>query len=214
VLRENYAVVDIYAPWCQPCKEVTAILEELAQKFGDRVLFTKVDGDEHEELIDELGVTAYPTVFLLEAGQIRKKIEGARGLEWYTREIEILLGLRKREKIRNKKANGKLNALSSDTLVEYVEDSIASVIMFYKKGDYECELQTRAMRELAPKYKGRVLFARADVKTEKELAKLFDVEGTPELYFVLDGEVFGYIEVRLTKTELNDAIEQLLEEFN
>jgi thioredoxin 1 len=213
VKREKYAVVDIYATWCQPCKGVTAILDELAQNYGNRILFAKLDGDEHEELTEELGVAAYPTVLLLEEGQIKRKIEGARSLEWYTTEIEILLGLRKRGKIQNKTANGKVNVLSSDTLVEYVEDSIASVIMFYKKGDYECELQTRTMRELAPKFKGRVLFAKADVRAEKELAKLFDVEGHPELYFVLDGEVFGYVDDRMTKTELRDAIQELLEEF-
>ncbi len=213
-MSAKYAVVDIYAPWCQPCKEVAAILDEMADKFGDRVFFAKLDGDEHEKLIDDLNVTAYPTVLLIENGEVKQKIEGARSLKKYIREIEILLGFRKRGKIRNKIANGKVNVLSADTLVEYVEDSTASLILFYRKDDHECKLQIRAMRELAPKYKHRVLFAKADVKAEKELAELFEVKGTPELYLVMDGDVFGYAESRMTKSELRDAIEHLLEELN
>jgi thioredoxin 1 len=213
VAREKYAVVDVYAKWCQPCKEVSAILDKLAESFGNRVLIAKMDGDENDELAEELDITAYPTVLLIEGGQVKKKIEGARSPEFYTKEIEILLGLRQREKRKNKTANGKVNLLSSETLVQYVDDSIASVIMFYKKGDYDGQLQSRAMNELAPKYRGRVLFAKAEASAERELTRLFEVKRTPELYFIVDGEVLGYADGRMTRAELRDAIEDLLTEY-
>jgi len=188
------------------------ILDELAQSFGNRVLIAKIDGDENDELAEELDITAYPTVLLLEGGQVKKKIEGARSPEFYTKEIEILLGLRKREKRRNKTANGKVNVLSSETLGEYVDDSMASVIMFYERGDYDCQLQSRAMNELAPKYRGRVVFAKAEATGERELTRLFEGKRTPELYFIVDGDVLGYADDRMTKAELRDAIEDLLTE--
>ncbi len=213
VTREKHAVVDIYAKWCQPCKEVSAILDELAQSFGNRALIAKIDGDENDELAEALDITAYPTVLLIEDGQVKKKIEGARSPEFYTKEIEILLGLRQREKKMNKTANGRVNVLSSETIVEYVDDSMASVIMFYKKGDYDSQLQSRAMHELAPKYRNRVLFAKAETSTEREIARLFEVKRTPELCFVIDGEVLGYADDRMTKAELRDAIEDLLSEY-
>ena len=213
VAMVKHAVVDVYAKWCQPCKEVSAILDELAQNYGNRVLIAKIDGDESNKLAEELDITAYPTVLLIEGGQVKKKIEGARSPEFYTKEIEILLGLRKREKRKNKTANVRVNVLSSETLVEYVDDSMASVIMFYEKGDNDCQLQSRAMHELAPKYRGQVLFAKAEASTERKIARLFEVRRTPEIFFVIDGDVLGQVDDRMTRAELRDAINEMLNGF-
>ncbi len=212
VKSEEYAVVDVYAPWCQPCKEVEVVLQELAENHGNRAIFARLDGDEDDKLTEELNISAYPTVLLFQNGQIERTIEGARSFERYEREIEILLGLRKREELRNERADGSVSILSSETLMDYVDDSMASVIMFFERGDYECQLQSRVMRELAQEYRGRVLFAKADVDAEKELAELFEVEGTPELYFVLDGEVVAYVDGRMTRGDLRQELNELLKE--
>ncbi|MFW9918065.1 MAG: hypothetical protein ACFFED_00535 [Candidatus Thorarchaeota archaeon] len=47
--------------------------------------------------------------------------------------------------------------------------------------------------EIAPEYKRKELFAKADIKAKKELVKLFEAKTAPELYFALDGEIIGFV---------------------
>ena len=82
--------------------------------------------------------------------------------------------------------------------------------MFYERGDYECQLQSRVMNEVAREYEKRVLFAKVDVDVEDELADFFEVENIPEVFFIRDGEIAFYSEDRLTKTELQEEIEDLI----
>jgi len=66
------------------------------------------------------------------------------------------------------------------------------------------------MNEVAKENKKKVLFAKIDVDAEEELAELFEVEDTPEVYFILDGAVASYSDERLTKIELREELEELL----
>jgi len=134
IQNARFVVLGVFAPWCQPCKEVDTILEELEEKFGEQVLFVKHDGDKHDDAAEDLDINAYPTVILFEEGQVKKKIEGARSIEYYTNEIEILLGLKERSKKKNLRANGKVNVLPTDDLIEVIQDTPAAVIMFYERG--------------------------------------------------------------------------------
>ena len=210
IQKSKYVVLDVFATWCQPCKEIEVILEELENKYGDKVHFAKLNGDENAKAAEDLDVGAYPTVILFEDGEIRKKIVGSRGIEYYENEIEILI--RQKERVRKPKAeaNGKVNMLPSDRLIEVMEEGPAVVIMFYERGDEECQMQSRVMNELAKEYKKRVVFAKVDVDKEDELADAFEVEYIPEVFFIIDGAVSSFSEERLTKTELREGIEKLL----
>ena len=207
--NSQFLVLDVYAQWCQPCKEIAMILEELHEEFGEKVRFAKLEGDKNERAAEELDITAYPTVILFQEGVVKKKIEGSRSPEYLKREIEILIGLKKREPTLNK-ANGKVNILPAESLIDTIEETPACVIMFYERGDHECQLQSRVMNEMAKEYKKKVLFAKVEVNLNEDLADFFDVDYIPEVYFVRDGEISFYTEDRLTKSELKTGIERLL----
>ena len=104
-----------------------------------------------------------------------------------------------------------MNEFSGDRLTETVENAHVTVVMFYEKGDYECQLQSRALNELAREYKKKVLFVKVNVNVEEEFVDLFEVEDTPEIYFLLDGEILFYSDDRLTKSELREGIHDLLQ---
>lgn len=55
-------VIDFYADWCQPCKVVTPVLEELEESYKDRIKFYKVDTVQEKALMQELGIKNLPTV--------------------------------------------------------------------------------------------------------------------------------------------------------
>ena len=76
-------VVDFWAPWCGPCRAVAPILERLADEQEGRVLFAKVNIDEHPQYAARFGVLSIPTTILFEAGEPRETVIGARPRSHY-----------------------------------------------------------------------------------------------------------------------------------
>lgn len=72
-------VVDMWAEWCGPCKQIAPILEELAGELAGEVSFAKVNVDENPELAVRYGVQSIPTLLVIDGGELQKKIVGARG---------------------------------------------------------------------------------------------------------------------------------------
>jgi thioredoxin 1 len=69
-------VVDFWAEWCGPCKQVAPVLDELAGEYDNRVRIGKVNIDEDQELAGDYGVRAIPTFLLFKAGEVAGQIVG------------------------------------------------------------------------------------------------------------------------------------------
>jgi thioredoxin 1 len=70
-------VVDFYADWCAPCRQVAPVIEALSEKWGASVRFAKLDVDRAPEIASALRVSSIPTVALFEAGEVRAFMVGA-----------------------------------------------------------------------------------------------------------------------------------------
>ena len=71
-------VVDFWADWCGPCKQLMPILERLADEYQGAFLLAKVNADEQQMLAQQLGVRSLPTVMVLKEGQPIDGFSGAR----------------------------------------------------------------------------------------------------------------------------------------
>ena len=70
-------VVDFWAEWCGPCRQIGPALEELAVEYAGRVKIVKVNVDENPDSPAELGVRGIPSLFLFKNGQIVSNKVGA-----------------------------------------------------------------------------------------------------------------------------------------
>ncbi|MGR3454941.1 thioredoxin [Pseudooceanicola sp.] len=70
-------VVDIWAEWCGPCKQIGPALEELSDEMGDQVKIVKVDADTNPNSVMSMGVRGIPALFIFKDGQIISNRTGA-----------------------------------------------------------------------------------------------------------------------------------------
>jgi thioredoxin 2 len=73
-------VVDLWAPWCGPCRAVSPALEQLARELAGQLKLVKVNVDESPKLQERFGVQAIPTLLLLKHGQVADRLTGAAPL--------------------------------------------------------------------------------------------------------------------------------------
>ncbi|MEW2259169.1 tetratricopeptide repeat protein [Streptomyces sp. NPDC047869] len=72
-------VIDFWAEWCQPCKQLSPVLERLAVEYNGRVVLAKIDVDANQMLMQQFGVQGIPAVFAVVAGQALPLFQGAAG---------------------------------------------------------------------------------------------------------------------------------------
>ena len=74
--EKKLVIVDFWAPWCGPCKQLTPILEKVVGKYQDKLLLAKINIDENQQIAAQLKIQSIPTVFAFKNKQIVNAFQG------------------------------------------------------------------------------------------------------------------------------------------
>jgi thioredoxin len=86
------AIVDFYATWCGPCKKLSPLLEDLAQKYAGKIIVYRVDVDAEQQLAQSMGISSMPTLLFIPANGQPQQSVGLLSAETLEKMInEILL---------------------------------------------------------------------------------------------------------------------------
>lgn len=69
-------LVDLWAPWCMPCKKLTPLLEKMAPDYEGKVKFCKVNIQDNQSIAQEFGVRSIPTMLFIKDGEVQDKLIG------------------------------------------------------------------------------------------------------------------------------------------
>src|SRR5690606_34422696 len=67
--RNQPVLVDFWAPWCGPCRQLTPVLEKVVNEAGGRVKLVKMNIDDHPSIPGQLGIQSIPAVIAFKDGQ-------------------------------------------------------------------------------------------------------------------------------------------------
>ncbi|WP_380277624.1 thioredoxin [Kitasatospora purpeofusca] len=91
IKSDKPVLVDFWAEWCGPCRQVAPVLEEIAADESDKLTIAKLDVDANQQTAAAYNVISIPTLILFKNGEPVKQITGARPKAALLRELDGLI---------------------------------------------------------------------------------------------------------------------------
>src|SRR5215510_2259976 len=71
-------LLDLWAPWCGPCRAIAPVVEELAREYAGKLKVVKMNVDDNPRTPSQYGVRGIPTLLLVHGGQVKEQLIGAQ----------------------------------------------------------------------------------------------------------------------------------------
>jgi len=94
--QQKPVLVDFWADWCEPCKNLMPLLQQLAEKYPDDFVLAKVNTDQEQQLAMQVGIQSLPTVVLIKNGEIADSFTGLKPAgeleQWLLPHLDVSAG--------------------------------------------------------------------------------------------------------------------------
>lgn len=91
ISEESLLVVDCVASWCGPCKQVSPLIDRLAEEYGDRARVMKLDFDSNRQVSKRFGLKGMPSVMFFKRGELQETLTGMKPYSVYDKALAKLL---------------------------------------------------------------------------------------------------------------------------
>ncbi len=144
-------VVDFWAPWCGPCKQLTPVLEKIVNQSSDKITLVKINIDENQQIAAQLRIQSIPTIYAFKDKQIVNAFQGALPEKQIIEFLEKCLGSKLNEdftefyeQIKNLMTESKFEE-TKNLLLEFISSNPTEIqaISFY----LECLIELKQLDE-------------------------------------------------------------------
>jgi thioredoxin 1 len=80
-------IVDYWAEWCGPCRQVSPVLEEIAKEHADKIDVVKLNIEENPQTAQKYGIMLIPTLNVFSGGEVVKQVVGAKSKSALLKEL-------------------------------------------------------------------------------------------------------------------------------
>lgn len=87
-IKEGTVLIDFFAEWCMPCVMMAPVIEELSDKFKEKIKFGKVNVDDNPELAQKFNVVSIPNFVLFKDGEKVEQFMGSMPTESFSEKLE------------------------------------------------------------------------------------------------------------------------------
>jgi len=88
IVNDKIVLIDFYADWCGPCKKMEPYLKEISKDMADRVELIRINTDENQQLINQLGIDAIPVLHVYKKKQLTWNNTGYIGKEEVLKQLQ------------------------------------------------------------------------------------------------------------------------------